>query len=128
VKLLLDTCTTLWIALGASDLSKAALEAYRDPENVCYLSAASAWEIGIKHALGRLALPDEPLRFLPELRATYRLEPLPLDEESCLQAARLPALHRDPFDRALVGQAITHGLTIMTPDTAITAYPVRTLW
>ena len=128
MKLLLDTCTFLWISLDAPELSANARLLFQDPANEVFLSAASAWEIGIKHSLGRLPLPTEPRTFVPALRETYRIEALPLDEESCLQAARLPLLHQDPFDRALVGQAIAHGLTILTPDRKITAYPVRTLW
>jgi PIN domain nuclease of toxin-antitoxin system len=56
------------------------------------------------------------------------LEPLPFDEESALYGTRLPSLHRDPFDRMLIAQAIAHSLTIVTPDPLITHYPVRVLW
>lgn len=128
MRLLLDTCTLLWIALDSEELSRTAEAAFQNPANEVFLSAASAWEIGIKHSLGRLPLPREPRTFVPELREIYGVAALPLDEESCLQAARLPPLHQDPFDRALVGQAITHGLTLLTPDPKIAAYPVRVLW
>lgn len=128
MRLLLDTCTFLWVALESPDLSAVARGAFQDPENEVFLSAASAWEIGIKHALGRLPLPEEPRTLVPALREAYRIQTLPLDEESCLQAARLPLIHQDPFDRALVGQAIAHGLTILTPDQRVAAYPVRILW
>jgi PIN domain nuclease of toxin-antitoxin system len=56
------------------------------------------------------------------------VQPLALDVESALHAARLPALHRDPFDRLLVAQAIVHGLVLLTPDEDVRRYPVRTLW
>jgi PIN domain nuclease of toxin-antitoxin system len=128
VRLLLDTCTLLWVALESPDLSAVARVTFEDPANEVFLSAASAWEIGIKHALGRLPLPEEPRTLVPALRETYRIQSLPLDEESCLQAARLPLIHQDPFDRALIRQAIVHGLTILTPDHRVIAYPVRTLW
>ncbi len=128
MKILLDTCTLLWIALDSDELSSSARTAFRDPANEVFLSAASAWEIGIKNTLGRLPLPEEPRIFVPELRKTYHIEPLALDEESCFQAARLPPIHQDPFDRALVGQAINHGMTILTPDKLISDYPVRTFW
>jgi PIN domain nuclease of toxin-antitoxin system len=93
-----------------------------------FLSAASAWEIAIKHGLGRLPLPEAPERFVPAERDAHGITPLPIDEESALHLSRLPALHRDPFDRMLVSQAIVHGLTILTPDPLVTQYPARTMW
>jgi PIN domain nuclease of toxin-antitoxin system len=128
VKLLLDTCTFLWIVADAPQLSRRARVLFQSPENEVYLSAASAWEIAIKHGLGRLPLPDAPERFLPEMREAHGIEPLPIDEESALHISRLPALHRDPFDRLLVSQAIVHGLSILSPDPLVTQYPARTLW
>jgi PIN domain nuclease of toxin-antitoxin system len=128
MKLLLDTCAFLWIVADAPQLSPRARALFRSPENEVYLSAASAWEIAIKHALGRLPLPRPPERFLPEMREAHGIEPLPIDEESTLHISRLPTLHRDPFDRLLVSQAIVHGLSILSPDPLVTQYPARTLW
>jgi PIN domain nuclease of toxin-antitoxin system len=128
VKLLLDTCTFLWLVADAADLSPRARDLFRDPANDVYLSSVAAWEIAVKCALGRLPLPAPPERFVPQQRARHAIEPLPLDEESVLQAHRLPARHRDPFDRMLVCQAIVHGMAILTPDPLITGYPVRTSW
>jgi PIN domain nuclease of toxin-antitoxin system len=128
VKLLLDTCTFLWIAAGAPQLSRRARALFQAPENEVYLSAASAWEVAIKHGLGRLPLPIEPVRFVPEMREAHGIEPLPIDELSALHTLRLPLLHRDPFDRLLVSQAIVNGLTILTPDPLIVQYPALTAW
>lgn len=128
MKLLLDTCTFLWVIADAPQLSRRARVLFQSPENEVYLSAASAWEVAIKHALGRLPLPDAPERFLPEMREAHGIETLPIDEESALHISRLPSLHHDPFDRLLVSQAIVHGLTILTPDPLVTQYPARTLW
>ena len=128
MKLLLDTCTFLWIIADAPQLSQRARALFQSPENEVYLSAASAWEIAIKHALGRLPLPHAPERFLPEMREAHGIEPLSIDEESTLHISRLPVLHRDPFDRLLVSQAIVHGLAILSPDPLVTQYPARTLW
>jgi PIN domain nuclease of toxin-antitoxin system len=128
VKLLLDTCTFLWIIADAPPLSRTARALFQAPENDVFLSAGSAWEIAIKHALGRLPLPEAPARFVPAMRDAHGIEPLPVDEASALHIARLPALHRDPFDRLLVSQAIVHGLTILTPDPLITQYPALTVW
>lgn len=128
MRLLLDTCTFLWIVGGTSDLSPAARQAFADPANEAFLSAASAWEIAVKHRLGRLPLPMPAETFVPAQRAAHGLEPLPVDEEAALHVGKLPDLHRDPFDRILVAQAMVGGLVLLTPDERIREYPVRTLW
>jgi PIN domain nuclease of toxin-antitoxin system len=128
VKLVVDTCTFLWIASESPRLSKTAAAAFLDRNNERYLSAASAWEIGIKHAAGRLPLPERPDIFVPRHRDMSGIESLDMDEESALHAGRLPGLHSDPFDRMLVAQAIVHGMTILTPDPEIEQYAVRVMW
>ncbi len=128
MKLLLDTCTFLWIAAGASQLSRRAAALFQSPDNEVFLSAASAWEIAIKQAIGRLELPDDVAKFVPDMREFHGIAPLAVDEASALHLSRLPALHRDPFDRMLVSQAIVHGLTILTPDPLVAQYPARTVW
>jgi PIN domain nuclease of toxin-antitoxin system len=128
MRLLLDTATFLWVVSDAPELSERVRKLVVDPENDVYLSAVSAWEIAVKHALGRLPLPDPPERFVPEQRKRQGIEELPLDEESALHVTRLPMLHKDPFDRMLVCQAITQGLLLLTPDELISQYPVRTTW
>jgi len=128
MKLLLDTCTFLWVITDSRRLSEPARELFRAPDHEVFLSAASAWEIATKHTLGRLLLPQQLERFIPAMREQHGIEPLSIDEESVLQTVRLPALHRDPFDRLLVAQAIVHGMAILTPDPIISAYPARTLW
>ncbi len=128
MRLLLDTCSFLWIAGGAPELSARAREAFEDPANDVFLSAASAWEIAIKHRMGRLPLPEPPETFVPGNREAHGIEPLGLDEPAALRVARLPDLHRDPFDRILVAQAIEESLVLLTPDEAIRQYAVRTLW
>ena len=128
MKLLLDTCTFLWIAADSRKLSAVARGAFLDLDNERYLSASSAWEIAIKHALGRLRLPKRPELYIPAIREASGIDALPIDEESALRVARLPALHSDPFDRMLVAQAIVHGMTILTPDEEVAQYPARVLW
>ena len=127
MRLLLDTCTFLWLAGGGS-LSSAAAAAIRNPSHDVYFSAVSAWEIVTKHANGRLPLPEPPDRLIQTERRLRGLMALPFDEESAVQGSKLPALHRDPFDRMLIAQAIAHGLAVVTPDPLITQYPVRTIW
>jgi PIN domain nuclease of toxin-antitoxin system len=128
VRLLLDTCTFLWIVSDAPRLSPRARSLFQTADHEVYLSAASAWEIGVKYALGRLVLPEPPGRFVPAQREAHRIASLGVDEESVLQVSRLPHVHRDPFDRLLVCQAIVHGLAILTPDPLVADYPVRVVW
>lgn len=127
MRLLLDTCTFLWL-IGGEPLSAAAAAAIRVPSNEVLLSAVSVWEIAVKYRAGKLLLPEPPDRLIPARRRTRGIASLGFDEESALQVLRLPLLHRDPFDRMLISQAIAHGLAIVTPDPAITQYPVRVIW
>ncbi|HWQ68630.1 MAG TPA: type II toxin-antitoxin system VapC family toxin [Patescibacteria group bacterium] len=128
MNLLLDTCTFVWLIADSPDLSSSARQVFSDPSNEVYLSVVSTWEIIIKHRLGRLPLPEPPHRFIPRQRELHEIRSLPLEEAAVLQLTRLPDYHKDPFDRMLICQAIAHGLTILTPDPAITQYPVRTEW
>jgi PIN domain nuclease of toxin-antitoxin system len=128
MRLLTDTCTFLWMVSAPDRLSPRARVLLVDPSNEVFLSSVSAWEIAVKHGLGQLSLREAPDRFVPAQRETHGIEALPLDEESVLQVLRLPALHRDPFDRMLVCQAIVHGLAILTPDPLVSQYPARVIW
>jgi len=128
MRLLLDTCTFLWILSDPSKVPAPALNAFRSPDNEVFLSAASAWEIALKHAIGKLSLPADPARFVPAQREAHAIQSLDITEEAALHQSRLPALHRDPFDRLLVSQSIVQGLTIVTPDPLIAQYGCRTLW
>jgi PIN domain nuclease of toxin-antitoxin system len=128
MRLLLDTCTFLWVVASPDALPAKVRDLFQDPDNDVHLSAASAWEIATKHALGRLPLPQPAAAFVTTMRERHRIASLPIDEESVLQTARLPLLHHDPFDRLLMCQAIVHGLALVTPDPLIAQYPVRVVW
>jgi PIN domain nuclease of toxin-antitoxin system len=128
MNLLLDTCTFLWIALDPSQLSPQALQFFQDPANQVFLSAVSAWEIAVKYGLGRLSLQQPPELFVPQQRAAHRIAELVVREDEALRVARLAALHKDPFDRMLICQALANGLTILTPDPLIRQYAIATAW
>lgn len=128
MRLLLDTCTFLWAVRGDGRLSAAAAALFRHPDNDVFLSAVSAWEIAVKHQLGKLPLADAPALYVPRERQRHGIDALPLDEAATLMLDKLPAVHSDPFDRLLVCQAIHHGLTLLTPDPAIQRYPVPVQW
>lgn len=128
MNLLLDTVTFLWLIEDAPNVSADARAALMDDENPLFLSVASSWEIGVKYRAGKLRLPLPPARLVPQQRKLRGIEPLAVIEAAALRLPQLPQFHRDPFDRMLVCQAIEHGMTIVTPDELIRAYPVQTLW
>ena len=128
MRLLLDTCTFLWLASDSPNLTTLARSACRDPDNEVFPSALPAWEVAVKHRLGRLPLPEPPQRYVSTRRQWLELESLAFDELASTQDALSPSHHRDPFDRGLVSQAIRKDLTIVTPDAEIAQYPVSVLW
>ena len=127
MKILLDTHIFLWFISGDIKLSTDVRDAIRDPDNEVYLSAVSVWEAIVKYQLGKLPLPEHPETYLPQQRDLHQIVSLSLDESSVAKLAKLPPLHRDPFDRMLICQALENGLTIATVDGAIRAYSVSVM-
>lgn len=128
MRLLLDTCTFLWLNGDIERLPRTVREAFESTENDLYLSVVSVWEIAVKWAAGRLTLPDEPSVWVPSRREQNGIASLAVTEEAAIQATKLPALHKDPFDRMLVCQAISEGMALVTPDPLIRQYPVLVIW
>jgi PIN domain nuclease of toxin-antitoxin system len=93
-------------------------------DNVLYLSAASLWEIAIKHGLGKLRLPEALAEYIPSRVALLGVQPLAIEHSHALRVATLPPHHRDPFDRLLVAQAQAEALPILTSDPLIGKYDV----
>lgn len=127
MKLLLDTHIFLWFISGDNRLSDDFRDNICNPDNEVYLSVVSIWEVIVKYQLGKLLLPESPETYLPKQRDSHLITSLSLDEGSVTQLIKLPLLHRDPFDRMLVCQALQNGLTIVTVDSAIRAYSVSIL-
>lgn len=127
MRLLLDTHVFLWYISADFRLALSLHEIIRDPDNEVYLSVVSVWEAVVKHALGKLPLPGPPAEYLPQQRAAHRIASLPIEEAVFVHLASLPPLHRDPFDRLLLAQALQHGLTMVTVDEAVRAYAVPLL-
>lgn len=127
MKLLLDTHTFLWYITADPKLPAAHLAAIRDEANGVFLSVVSVWEAVIKFQLNKLPLPGPPAMWLPEQRRLHNIASLGVDEDTMPHLATLPPLHRDPFDRLLVAQALQHGLTLVTVDPEVLAYPVPRL-
>jgi PIN domain nuclease of toxin-antitoxin system len=122
VQLLLDSHVLLWAAAGADRLSADARTLIADPANQPWFSAASLWEITIKSGLGR---PDFAVDagLLRRGLLDHGWQELAISGTHALAVAGLPPLHRDPFDRLLVAQALSEGMALVTADTALPAYP-----
>jgi len=126
VTLLLDTRVRLSM-LSAPERLGEARTALEDTDHELLPSAASSWEIAIKHALDRVHLPKPPEFFVPHRIRASGVVPIPIEHVHALEAGRLPRHHRDPFDRALVAQARYLDAPIVTVDAAIAAYEVAVL-
>ena len=128
VKLLLDTCVFIWLTQEPSRISSRAAGALDDQVNDLFLSHASIWEIHLKSAAGKLRLPDAPRAWISQQLALRGVADLQIDLEPVHRTSELPPVHKDPFDRLLVAQALAQGLTILTPDPFIKKYAAQTLW
>lgn len=126
MRLLLDTDVLLWLQT-TPDRVEPHLGLIVDPRNERLVSAASSWEIAIKHARGRLVLPEPPPHYVPEAIRAIRGTPVAVEHGHALAVAELPELHRDPFDRLLVAQARALDAVLLTGDAFLARYPVRTL-
>jgi len=124
MRVLLDTHALLWALSGDPQLSTTARSIIEDLENEVFVSTVSAWEISIKRALGKLEAPIELGAAVTDAGLLPRL----LRFEDCERLDQLPSLHRDPFDRMLVAQALVDGIPIVTRDPAVVRYPVQTIW
>lgn len=126
MKLLLDTQLLLWAAGQPDRLPPAARRQLSDRRNELYFSAASIWEISIKNSLGRDDFRADSHVLRRGLLDNGYLE-LPITGQHAAHVASLPALHKDPFDRMLVAQALAEGITLLTTDSQVGRYkgPVR---
>jgi PIN domain nuclease of toxin-antitoxin system len=125
---LLDTHTFLWFIEGSSNLSKKARSAIENSQNKNYISIASIWEMAIKLSIGRLKL-DVDIEDLKQEILKNNFEILPLDFEHIIKLTSLDVIHKDPFDRILISQAIFEGLIIISKDSNFELYKkVKLLW
>jgi PIN domain nuclease of toxin-antitoxin system len=109
-------------------LSEASRHQIENLNNILYLSAASAWEIGIKSQLQKLDLPEAPEIYVPKRMASNNVLSLPITHEHALLAAALPEHHKDPFDRILIAQALIEDLVLMTADKQLRRYSAPVIW
>jgi len=121
--LLLDTHVLLWALGDPGRLAPAARAEIESPDSNVFVSAASGWEIAIKRGLGKLEAPDD----LEHQLQLKRFTELPVHFRHLAALSRLPALHRDPFDRMLVAQCLCDDLVMVSHDEHVLAYPVKSL-
>lgn len=128
MKLLLDTHTFIWWDTEPAKLSAAALALCCDPANQLVLSVASLWEIQIKRQLGKLELRLPLSAIVAHQQETNGVAVLPIVQMHVQALDDLPLVHRDPFDRLLVAQAIAEGAALVSGDSVLESYPVQVRW
>lgn len=122
-RILLDSCVWLWWLNDSSSLGVNAKAMIQDERNVLFISAATVWEVAIKRQKGGLQIEGD----LQALVAADGFVALTIDLFHAQQAAALAPIHQDPFDRMLIAQAQAEGLELMTADTVIPKYGIRTI-
>ncbi len=128
---LLDACTLLWWLVKDERLTPAVHACLANAANPVCVSVVSLWEILVKHRQGKIRIKSGDLtayEFMTKAVRETGFEVIALQAADIRHISTLPALHRDPFDRMLICQAIERGMTLVTPDATIRRYPIRTLW
>src|ERR1044071_5493688 len=121
--MILDTCALLWLSEGSAQISKAVRKRLVSGAQV-YVSAISAFEIGVKHRSGKLSLPLPPAEWFASVVDHHGLTVYPLDWDVCLAATGLAALHKDPCDRFIIATARKLALPVVTSDPNFAPYGV----
>jgi len=122
MKFLVDTQLLVWAAIGSVKLPHEAVRLMTDEANELHFSVASLWEISIKRGLGRKDFGVDPVRLRHGLLGNLYAE-LTIKAAHAVGIGELPRLHKDPFDRLLLSQALTEGFTLLTADAALANYP-----
>lgn len=127
MEILLDTHIFLWYINGDKQLSNKYCDLIRDYKNNVYVSPVSVWECIIKQELGKLTLKEKAGSFLVKERVKHKFLSLPLVENDIQLLHKLPDIHKDPFDRLLICQAISNDLTLITEDNLVKKYGFKSL-
>ena len=128
MKILLDTHALLWLITGDERLSETARKTFINSENLLYFSIASLWEICIKKSLKKISLKKGWLQIIQEEMKKNTIQWLPVEIEHCAKVIEIPFHHRDPFDRMLIAQSMSEGLTILSRDSRFKSYTVKCIW
>ena len=127
--MLLDTCTLLWLASTPQELPGSVRRAITENAGNLFISAITAFEIGIKHRRGALHLPLPPADWIARALEHHGVQELPVDWRIAERSTSLPPLHKDPADRIIIATSLTTGAPILTPDREIRQYPgVAVVW
>jgi PIN domain nuclease of toxin-antitoxin system len=122
VKFLLDTHFVLWVPINAPQISSGARRILIDPTNQFIFSVSSIWEIAIKKGLGRPDFPHDPREMRRQL-IENGYDELTIESRHAVMVDSMPPIHKDPFDRILIAQAMVEGITLLTADPVIAKYP-----
>lgn len=132
MKYLLDTHVFLWTVFTPDKLSGKARRTIEDPDNLIYVSTITYWEISLKYGLGKLLLTNVLPDALPDISKQMDFETMNVDEHTASTFYKLPRdLHKDPFDRLVVWQAISQNVVLITKDKTLSSYKklgLKTLW
>jgi PIN domain nuclease of toxin-antitoxin system len=128
MKYLLDTTVFVWSLMEPEKLNDQASAVLEDDSYEVFLSAVSSWEVVIKSAIGKMKLPKEPDQFITEAMNRFSIQPLSITHTHSFSVGELSLHHCDPFDRMLIAQARSENMILMTVDSLIAKYPVKTLW
>ena len=128
MKYLLDTHALLWFLAGDKQLSGRVLQLIDDLNNEIFVSIVSLWEIAIKVSLGKLTLIKPFEELFPEQLHFNSIEIVDITVDTLIKLITLPLLHRDPFDRLIIAQALVEGLPIIGVDSAFDAYGISREW
>ena len=123
-RLLIDTCALIWLANKSDSLSVVARLQIEEADEV-FVSAASAWEIALKHSKGKLKLPCDPITWFDHALEVFGIKILPIDYKLLMRSTQLPKHHHDPADRTIIQTALENGLAVVTHDSRFPQYGVK---
>ena len=128
MKFILDTHAFIWMDTDLTKVSPRVVQVLNDTNNEIHLSVASVWEMVIKSQTGKLVLSDAIDKIIAEQMKRNPLQLLPVGLPHVLAIQTLPSIHKDPFDRLLVAQAMIENAILLSTDPLIRQYPVRVEW
>ncbi len=128
MRLLLDTCTFLWLCNEPEKLSQPVVSALEKKSSQRNLSLGSVWEIVLKYRIGKIPLPDVPQKWIEEQAEIQDIHFQDLSRSVLYRSGELSADHQDPFDRILAAESMVHGLTVLSPDTFFRRLGCKVIW
>lgn len=128
LKLLLDTCTFIWLASEPDKIGDKAVESLNEGYHARYLSKVSIWEIVMKHSAKKLVLPELPRIWIEHQLRVHEIEVLEIENEDFYRSGELPLIHRDPYDRVIAAQSLGTSMTLLTPDKVYLEYGCKAIW